>query len=188
MVSKYSLLVEEWQDCQRCELASGRQRVIMARGKLPCQVLFIGEAPGESEDVLGKPFMGPAGQLLDKIIERGLLGEYSYCLTNLVACIPRDPEQGGKAAEPPDEAVQSCSPRLVSIVELAQPRLIVTVGNMARDWLDPKFRGHIKLPLEVPVVDIVHPAWILRQNLSQRGLSVQRCVITLRQAVEEYLQ
>lgn len=64
--------VEKWKDCQRCPLAQQRSNIVLARGTVPCDVLFIGEAPGASEDALGLPFVGPAGHLLNQIIERVL--------------------------------------------------------------------------------------------------------------------
>ena len=65
MTSSFQQHREKWRDCQSCLLNKCRNRVVMARGKLPSPILFIGEAPGESENVVGLPFVGPAGRLLD---------------------------------------------------------------------------------------------------------------------------
>lgn len=188
--------VERWKDCTACHLCEGRQRVVLARGSIPCDVLFIGEGPGESEDSLGAPFVGPAGQLLDRIVNRaGLPSKHvdlpnntwrllTWAFTNLVCCIPRD-EDGGKATEPDDEAIDACSVRLVEFVELASPKLIVCVGKLAKDWLDPGWKHSIQLHRKIPLVDILHPAAILRANVAQQGLMIQRCVVQLRNAVEE---
>lgn len=185
--------VERWKDCTACPLHKGRERVVLARGDLPCDVLFIGEAPGESEDCLGAPFVGPAGQLLDRIVERSLAGglgvgddyrELRLCFTNLVCCIPRDPD-GGKATEPDDEAIEACSVRLSEFVKLANPKLVVCVGSLARDWLEPGYKRSIRLHQKIPLVDVVHPAAILRANVAQQGLMIQRSVVKLRNAVKE---
>lgn len=64
--------VEKWRDCMRCPLSEQRSNIVLARGTVPCDVLFVGEAPGASEDALGQPFVGPAGHLLDQVIERAL--------------------------------------------------------------------------------------------------------------------
>jgi uracil-DNA glycosylase family 4 len=172
-LTPYQALVGRWHGCQRCHLSDGRRRVVMARGTVPCEVLFVGEAPGESEDRvsggtpgIGQPFVGPAGKLMDHIIERALGGPGDpgtppYALFNLVGCIPKD-DEGNKSGAPDDEAVRACMPRLQDFVRIcddpvlvlvnkdrandpnAPPlvptagrlRLIVCVGGLARDWLD----------------------------------------------------
>lgn len=206
MTTRFSLFVERWRECTACPLCEGRQKVVLARGQIPADVLFIGEAPGESEDCIGIPFCGPAGQLLDRIIDRaipkkyvddatdphGAMAEvlegaplqYRIAFTNLVCCIPRD-EDGGKATEPGDESIQACSIRLIEFVEIANPRLIVCVGKLAKEWLDPGWKHSIKLERRVPMIDIVHPAAIIRANLAQQNLLVQRAVVVLRNAVEK---
>lgn len=77
-VSLYSSHVERWKDCEGCSLRDRRTRVVLYRGKIPCDVLFIGEAPGESEDVVGVPFVGPAGKLLDAMIQEAF-GRLTFC-------------------------------------------------------------------------------------------------------------
>lgn len=187
VTSLYQQHVACWGECQACELQHDRKQVVLARGTIPCDVVFVGEAPGESEDVLGKPFMGPAGQLLDHIISRSRgSNTWTYALTNLVCCIPRDRDDGAKAAQPPDAAIEACSPRLTEFIDLCNPWLIVCVGAMARDWLEPGYNWSIPIP-DIPRVDITHPAAILRANVSQQGLAIQRCVVTIRNAVEDHV-
>jgi uracil-DNA glycosylase len=70
----WSAHVDDWKDCTRCPLHTVRSNVVLARGSIPCDILFVGEAPGRSEDALGKPFVGPAGILLDEMIEDALSG------------------------------------------------------------------------------------------------------------------
>ena len=178
--------MERWKDCTACNLCESRQSVVLAKGRIPCDVLFIGEAPGQSEDCLGQPFVGPAGQLLDQIVSRAVPAEMRLAYTNLVCCIPLD-EDGVKVHEPPDETIEACSVRLVEFVEIANPRLIVCVGKLAKDWLDPGWKHSIKLHAKIPLVDIVHPASILRANVAQQGLMVQRAIVVLRNAVEDVL-
>ena len=85
-----------WKDCTQCDLCEGRRNVVLARGKIPCHVLFLGEGPGLSEDVAGKPFCGPAGKLLDEQINYALdtedwisLDYPRIAISNVIACIPR---------------------------------------------------------------------------------------------------
>ncbi len=182
----------KWLQCQRCELCHGRKHVVLCRGELPCAVLFAGEGPGESEDVMGRPFCGPAGQLLDAIVKESLAAagapDLSCAFTNLVACIPRD-EVDRKADEPPPEAVDACAPRLAELVAMAKPQLIVCVGGLAKDELMSARgkRGTLR-DWSGELVDVVHPAAILRANPAQRGLMVRRCVARLANAVQTVIE
>jgi uracil-DNA glycosylase family 4 len=147
----------------------------------------VGEAPGESENVIGRPFVGPAGHLLDEIIERSI-GEarpdLTCAFTNLAACIPYG-EDGAKISEPEPVSIRACQPRLKEFLDLAQPRLIVAVGKLAEDWLDSKRRKGVLEGSEIPLVAIRHPAAILRSPTAMRYLQVQKCIVTLQDAVED---
>lgn len=190
MASVFQLHVERWQECTACPLHETRQKVVLARGSVPCDVLFVGEAPGESEDCLGAPFVGPAGQLLDQIVARALRAAASQAVlrlafTNLVCCIPRD-ANGDKATKPEHDDVLSCQPRLEEFVyDVAKPKLVVTVGKEAQDYLDQGYRHSLKLPAGTKQAHITHPAAILRMNEAQKGLEAQRCRITLANALGE---
>lgn len=191
--SLYDLHLERWGqgcDSDACELAS---KVCLGKGQLPCDVLFVGEAPGPSENVIGNVFVGPAGLLLDQII-RNAIGhlkkkngsDVRKAFTNLVNCIPLD-EDGSKFTEPPDEQIISCQPRLKEFVDMADPKLIICVGKLANDWLNTGYKHGLKLAKKVPMVQISHPARILRSNVADRGLMTQRCVIAIRNSVEEHV-
>lgn len=171
--------VKQWRRCTRCLLANQRSRVCLARGKVPCDVLFVGEAPGLSEDTLGSPFVGPAGNLLQKIIDRNLRGR-SYCLTNLVGCFPREAKELG-VNEPPKEAIEACSDRLEQMIELCNPRLVIAVGKLSDKWLKKSHGFPERLPYEM----VIHPAAILRMDPVQRGLAAQRLAVVIQDAVEE---
>lgn len=204
MVSAFQQYCSRWQGGCGSGICRPQSKVCLARGTVPCEVLFVGEAPGESENVLGKPFVGPAGHLLDDVIRHGLQGRHTFALTNLVGCIPRD-EDGGKATEPAAEDIKVCQQRLIEFIGLCQPRLIVAVGALAAkhvlsqstiyDALYGNQGVHFleeeyTLPwlgkdVLMRYCDIMHPAAILRLNVAQKGLAVQRCVVTLQTAVEE---
>jgi uracil-DNA glycosylase len=200
--SLYQIHKEKWSSCTRCTLCETRSSVVLARGSLPCDILFIGEAPGASEDALVRPFIGPAGKLLDQIIARAFpmhveIGEdghterhcyeVAWAFTNLVACIPLG-EDGNKTAEPDEKAIRACQPRLQEMIVIAKPKLVVTVGKLPELWLKPGYKHSIKLPIGVKQVAIVHPAAILRGPEFQKGLAIQRCEVILRTAVEELLE
>lgn len=161
----------KWSKCRRCELCDQRRRVVLCRGKLPAPILFVGEAPGASEDAIGKPFCGPAGHLLLRIIERALDGQHDYCLTNLVACYPREQKKAG-INEPSKGCIEACKPRLAEVVDLCKPKLILAVGKLAaKHWEHD--------------AAIIHPAAILRMEGFQQELAIKRAITTIEDAAAE---
>lgn len=206
-MTPFELHVLDWKDCDKCELAATRYRICLVRGTLPCDILFVGEAPGESENVLGRPFVGPAGRMLDSIVEQSVADEnyrrameqdgkgnhdpyppLRVAFTNLVACIPRENKSSKKATEPDAKHIKACAPRLVDIASIADPKLVVCVGSLAEKWLGSESAGsknRVALRKEVPTVHIVHPAAILRAQFAQRGLMIQKAVVTLTEALED---
>jgi uracil-DNA glycosylase len=147
--------------CTRCRLAEGRTQVVFGVGDPQADVLFIGEAPGFHEDKRGEPFVGAAGQLLDRMLgEIGLLREDVY-IANVIKCRPpgnRDPQ--------PDE-IEACTPWLIEQVSLIQPRIIVTLGNFATKFVLNTTTGITRLRGQVhawhgrTVIPTFHPAAIL---------------------------
>jgi len=174
-VSQWTEHKSKWAGgCGSCQCAAAKK--VLGRGYLPCDVLFVGEAPGESEEVLGKPMVGPAGQLLDRIIADAIkkFPTPKYAFTNIVGCIPRDGLN--KASEPDESQIKQCQSRLLEFMAMAKPRLVVRVGKLSTKHCPD---------IGVPVVDLDHPAFILRSNEANRGLLMQRCVVQLRDAYEE---
>lgn len=183
-----------WHACRKCDLCENRTNVVLARGTLPADVAFIGEAPGVSEDVLGRPFVGPAGQLLNKIIKQVMtnyeantgMGSPTTAFTNLVACLP-DKSMSNHA--PPDEAIKACHNRLRDFILICKPKLVVCVGALATKWVAASpYRERLGLgnyPNPTPIVNIVHPAAVLRANVAAQGLMIQKCVVTIANAIEE---
>jgi uracil-DNA glycosylase family 4 len=188
----------DWQEgCGGTSCAKARKRVYF-RGSIPCDVLFIGEAPGVSEDLIGIPFVGIAGKLLDTIVARSLNVNNGYRehrglpllkagYTNLVCCMPREEDgSNAKSGEPSGESVLACTPRLQEIIDLCNPRLIVTVGVLAESYLMPGFAPVASPPrVECRFANVTHPAAILRMNIAQQGLARQRCEVIIYNAVEE---
>jgi len=170
---------KKWQDCDKCELSKTRDKIVIAKGTIPCDVLFIGEAPGYSEDTLGKPFVGPAGKLLHKVIdealeENGMIVPPTMAFTNLVCCIPKT-EDGSKTHDPPKECVQACYPRLQEFVELCKPQCLVFVGRVAE-----KRGGTLLMSECLDAISITHPAAILRGTGANTELQCQKMIIDLR--------
>lgn len=171
--------IQRWSSCERCNLQHCRSRVVLARGQLPCDVLLIGEAPGESEDAIGEPFVGPAGKLLDSIVAASLPPKTRCCFTNVVACIPRD-EEWQKVSKPDPAELAACLPRLKELVKMARPKLVVLVGVEAAKWVN--VQGSALGLTGTPSVEIHHPAYVLRLPDVQRGMAAKRCVIQMGQA------
>lgn len=182
---------KKWLGCERCGLCEGRNRVVLARGQLPCDILFIGEAPGSSENIIGQPFVGPAGKLLGQIVMlaasnrlvRGSDGiRKGY--TNLVGCFPKEAKDAG-TNEPPEDAIRACRPRLEEIVKMSRPALVVCVGVLAGKWVQT-WRAGLGLG-DVKVVGITHPAAILRAHPTAQGLMIQRAAATIQDAIKEVI-
>ena len=154
--------------CTRCSLHETRTQTVFGVGHPEAEWLFIGEAPGEQEDLRGEPFVGRAGQLLDEMIRAlGLEREHVF-IANVLKCRPpknRDPS--------PEEAL-SCEPFLVRQVQLLRPKIIVAVGRIAAQNLLKtqvpigKLRGQVHHYADIPVVVTYHPAYLLRSQTEKR--------------------
>ena len=179
-MGKYLDHKETWKNCTACALSQYRTKIVLAKGKIPCDVLFIGEAPGQSEDLIGKPFEGPAGDLLETIINRRTeLGTLRLAYTNLVACIPKD-EDGDKLMEPSKESLVACQTRLHEMIVLSRTKHVVCVGKLSMKWLKKMTEKSKQLQKQVTHwYEIIHPAAILRADVSQQGLAIQKTGVIL---------
>lgn len=186
-LSPYKAHCQRWEGGCGAEICLTATRRVFARGKLPCDVLFVGEAPGKSEDLIGEPFVGPAGIKLNDMISRALADfpehEFRIAFTNLVSCIPLA-ENSEKFEEPPDEAIQACKPRLEEFLQIANPRLILATGKHAEDWLAQGYKHSVKLHRpDVRIVPIMHPAAILRAPYAAKSLLTKRTIATISDAL-----
>ena len=148
--------------CTRCRLAEGRTQVVWADGNLDADLLFIGEAPGFHEDQQGKPFVGAAGQLLDKLLAEIGLDRGRAAIVNVIKCRPpgnRDPL--------PDE-IEACKPFLDAQISHMRPAVIVTLGNFATRYIleeqigITRARGRRYDRRGAVVIPTFHPAAALR--------------------------
>ncbi len=151
--------------CRQCGLCEERTQAVFGVGNERADLLVIGEAPGQEEDRRGEPFVGPAGQLLDRMLAAIQLDRQQVYITNILKCRPprnRDPRA--------DEA-EACAPYLRRQIELMQPRVILAVGRvsaqqlLATDETIGRLRGHWHQygPMETPVRVTYHPAYLLRK-------------------------
>ncbi|MCK5526639.1 MAG: uracil-DNA glycosylase, partial [Candidatus Latescibacteria bacterium] len=117
------------KDCQRCPLGKLRTHLVFGAGNPQADVMFIGEAPGREEDLQGKPFVGRAGQLLDKIIQAIQFTREQVYIANILKCRPPDNR------DPEPEEIERCEPHLIRQIELIQPRIICALGRIAGQTL-----------------------------------------------------
>lgn len=148
--------------CQRCGLCQNRTNFVFDTGNQRSPLMFIGEGPGEEEDKQGVPFVGRAGQLLTKIIEVLGVARKDVYIANVVKCRPPDNRN------PEPNEIAKCLPILSRQIELLNPRLIVTLGNIPTKALNPnapgitKARGKLFHYQNWPVLPTYHPAFLLR--------------------------
>jgi uracil-DNA glycosylase len=120
-------LEAEVRSCARCELAKARTQTVFARGNPDSPVVFVGEGPGQEEDRLGSPFVGPAGQLLDKMVSAMGYQRDDVYICNVVKCRPP-----GNRTPLPQEA-GACAPFLLGQLDAIAPRVIVALGRCAAE-------------------------------------------------------
>jgi uracil-DNA glycosylase family 4 len=162
--SSFESLRETALGCTACGLAATRTQVVFGVGNPHAELLFVGEGPGEQEDLRGEPFVGRAGQLLTALIEGiGLTREDVY-IANVVKCRPpgnRDPQ--------PIE-IETCRPYLEAQLAFIHPSVVVTLGNFATKLLLQTKDGITKLRgQEFPfrdgvLIPVLHPAAVLRNS------------------------
>jgi DNA polymerase len=148
--------------CTLCPLSQGRTQVVWADGNLESDLLFIGEAPGFHEDKQGLPFVGAAGQLLDKLLAEIGLDRTTAAIVNVIKCRP----PGNRDPDP--EEIDACRPYLEAQLAHMKPRVIVTLGNFATRFIleqqigITRARGHVYKRRDAAVVPTFHPAAALR--------------------------
>jgi uracil-DNA glycosylase family 4 len=146
--------------CTKCNLSKTRHNIVIGRGNIPTKILFLGEAPGESEDVLGMPFIGASGKLLDKIFI--LANIQNFYITNCILCRPIT--EDGKNRIPDSIEILLCRENILSIINKVNPSKICFIGKTAETYYKKDFPDSFS---------IVHPAFILRQGGENSNLFKQ---------------
>lgn len=125
MYNNFKDLYNEVIKCKKCELCRERKTVVFGEGNIHADIMFIGEGPGQREDETARPFVGPAGQLLNKMLsEIGLKREDVY-IANIVKCRPP------KNRDPKEEEQNACMPYLRNQLALIRPKVIICLGRIA---------------------------------------------------------
>jgi DNA polymerase len=162
-------LKKQAMNCHLCELSKSRQNVVFGEGNENAEILFVGEGPGANEDAQGRPFVGKSGELLTKMIENVLeLSREDVYIANIVKCRPP-----GNRTPTSDEAY-TCRPYLIKQIELIRPKLIVTLGSTAYQYLTEdstpitKIRGTIHKQEAYTIIPTYHPSYLLRNPSAKK--------------------
>lgn len=132
--SRYAALCATIRTCTACPLSHTRTRAVPGEGPVPADVLFLGEGPGEQEDRTGRPFVGPAGKLLDELLVSIGWRRSRVYITNVVACRP----PGNRTPRP--EEIEACRQHVRAQLELVRPKVVVALGGTALAWFDESRR------------------------------------------------
>lgn len=156
-------IASEISACTKCALSACRKRTVPGEGNPGCELLFVGEGPGAEEDVQGRPFVGPAGELLTRMIVAMGLTRDEVFIANVVKCRP----PGNRTPQP--EEVAACMPYLQRQIAVLRPKLICTLGNtplralMGDDSLGiTRMRGRQLDYAGIPLIPTFHPSYLLR--------------------------
>ncbi|MBO8129654.1 MAG: uracil-DNA glycosylase [Peptococcaceae bacterium] len=161
-------LRREMDGCCRCGLSQGRTNLVFGEGNPHAKLMFIGEGPGADEDRQGRPFVGAAGQLLDKILAAAGISREEVYIGNIVKCRP----PGNRV--PTREEADQCLPWLYRQIALVSPRIIVLLGSTALKYLiDPQaritaWRGRWIERNGIRIMPTFHPAALLRDPSKKR--------------------
>ncbi len=162
-------LQKQAQNCHLCALSKSRQKVVFGEGNPHADLLFIGEAPGATEDSSGRPFTGRSGELLTKMIENVLhISRSDVYITNIVKCRPPNNQV------PTPIQAHTCQPYLLKQIELIKPKLIVTLGAAAYHFLTgdetgiSKVRGTLHQQNGYTLIPTYHPSYLLRNPSAKK--------------------
>jgi uracil-DNA glycosylase family 4 len=148
--------------CTKCDLCRGRTNVVFGEGNPDAELMFVGEAPGKEEDRQGRPFVGDAGKLLDRLIDRMGFSREEVYIANILKCRP----PGNR--DPKEEEIEACLPVLKKQIEIVAPRVIISLGRISAQTLlgtktpISKLRGKFAKLGTVLVMPTYHPAYLLR--------------------------
>jgi uracil-DNA glycosylase family 4 len=158
--------------CRKCAIGYERRNNVYGEGDPCAQLMVVGEGPGETEDQLGRPFVGKAGQLLDRMIAAIELPREDVYICNTVKCRPTVPGPHGPRNRAPDETeIENCRSFLDEQIAVVAPRVILALGAPAaksflgRDFQITRMRGRWYIgPHDTPLMVTFHPAYVLRQT------------------------
>ena len=159
---------ESIKNCKKCGLHKIRNNPVIGEGALNTSIMFIGEAPGKNEDDSGKPFIGRAGKILQKMLLSINLNREDIYITNIIKCRPP------KNRDPSKSEISLCSSYIEKQIKLINPKLIVPLGRIAISYIFEKFdipfekinsiHGKVFAKEDYKIIPIYHPAAIIYNN------------------------
>lgn len=156
--------------CTLCRLKDSRTQVVFGEGPVPCELLFIGEAPGEVEDQTGRPFVGPAGKKLDEILASVGIARDQVYISNTVKCRPPNNRL------PQKDEMETCWPYLEAQIHHLRPKIIITLGNAPTQLLLNTQEGITTLRGKfiawkngIEIFPMFHPSYLLRNPSKEKG-------------------
>jgi DNA polymerase len=191
--SSLSIVREAAQDCTACHLYKRATQTVFGEGPKEAPIMLVGEQPGDYEDVAGKPFVGPAGKIMDRALEEAGIDRKEVYVTNAVKHFKWEPRGKRRIHQKPNSReVAACRPWLEAELHLVKPKLLVCLGSTAGQAIfGPSFRvtrerGKVLSSKFAPkVVATVHPSSLLRQpDEESRRREYKNFVADLRVAVK----
>lgn len=178
--------------CTACPLHAAATQTVFGEGDEHAPLMLIGETPGDQEDRSGRPFVGPAGRLLDKCLEEAGISRQSAYVTNIVKHFKFEPRGKRRIHKKPNaREIGACRPWVEAEIALVQPRVLVCLGaTAAQALLGPQFRvtkrrgEMVKSNLAPCVLATVHPSALLRADDANRATEIARFTADLRQAAK----
>ena len=180
-------LQEAAADCKACDLWENATQTVFGEGKTRAKVLLIGEQPGNEEDLQGRPFVGPAGRLLDEALEAAGIDRRLTYVTNVVKHFKWEPRGKRRIHKKPNTTeIEACRPWIEAEIAVVKPKIIVCLGaTAAQTLLGKEFRVSTQRGQPIPstlapfVMATVHPSSILRADEESRQIEFERFVADL---------
>ena len=181
-------LKEAASDCKACDLWENATQTVFGEGAKRAKVMFIGEQPGNDEDLKGHPFVGPAGRLLDQALEEAGIDRHQTYVTNVVKHFKWEPRGKRRIHKKPNSTeIEACRPWLEAEIDTVRPKIIVCLGATAaqalfgKDFRVSKQRGQpIASSLADLVMATVHPSSILRATDETREEEMEQFIDDLK--------
>lgn len=180
---KLNELYIKCKECTACALCETRTNCVFGKGDPDAKVLFVGEAPGENEDLQGKPFVGRAGKLLDKFFEAAGLSQQNVYIANILKCRPP------KNRDPLPEEEDCCIVFLREQIRIIKPKIIVCLGRIAaqviidKDYRITKEHGTWVSRGDYLITAVYHPALLLRDP--RKNEEMLKDLVSIKEKIEE---
>ncbi len=151
------------EKCKKCNLYKTRARAVPGEGSTRAKIMLVGEAPGRNEDIRGKPFVGAAGKVLDRLLQSAKLKRKNVFISNILHCRPP------KNRNPRVAEIKACTPYLNQQIKIIKPKIICTLGNFATSYTLGKFgiktkkgigkiHGKVFHVRDIKIIPLYHPA------------------------------